>query len=203
MARILMADDHPIFLAGLTRVLQRSNYEVDTATDGQEALDQIRDTSPDLAILDIKMPKLDGLATLKELNARSPNTKVMLLSGFVDPDSVYQAIRMGAKGYILKSDPVDDILQAVQRVLNGEIVLPPEAQEELVSAITIKDDILTHRELEVLKLIANGMPSATVASTLFIALPTVKIHLNHIYKKLGVSSRAAAIHEAMRRGMVD
>jgi two-component system nitrate/nitrite response regulator NarL len=206
--RVLVADDHPLFRDGIARAVQgRPELELLAATaDGRETLDRVIADRPDVAVVDLRMPGLDGLAVLETIRRQELGTRVIVLSAFTDPALVYEALAAGAAGYFSKDAERDAICDAITGAARGETVLDPALQAGVLGQIRTRgiDDgpVLTPREREVLELIAGGLSAPSIAARLHLSTPTVKTHLAHVYEKLGVSDRAAAVAEGMRRGIV-
>jgi two-component system nitrate/nitrite response regulator NarL len=207
--RVVVADDHPLYRDGVVRALTASGQieVVAEAADGREALDEIREQSPDVALLDYKLPDLDGVSVLQAVVRDSLGTRVLLLSAFTDSGLVYEALQIGAAGYLPKEAKREEIVDAVLACARGDLVLPPDLTSGLVSEIrmrrTTDAPALTDREREVLRLIADGKSLPEIAKELYLGVTTVKTHAQHLYEKLGVSDRAAAVAEAMRRRLIE
>lgn len=206
---VVLADDHPMFREGVRRALTLSGRidvlaEADT---GRQALEIIAELRPQVAVVDVRMPDLDGIAVVRAVVRDRLPTRVLLLTAFDDSSLVFQAIQEGAAGYILKDASRAQLVEAVAQAASGGTVIPPELAGGLAGEIRgrLKDDgpLLTERERQVLKLFAEGMSIPSVASKLFLAPSTVKSHAQRLYTKLGVSDRAAAVAEAMRRGLLE
>jgi two-component system, NarL family, nitrate/nitrite response regulator NarL len=207
---VLVADDHPLFREGIERaVKERPELElVGAAADGREALEQIRDLLPRVAVLDLKLPGLDGFQILNAVSRDDIRTRVLFLSASGDPEVVYRAVQGGAAGYFRKEADRDAILDAISAIARGGTVIDPGLQAGVFDQIRMRgtgDDrpILTAREREVLTLMAEGLSGPQIAERLIIAIPTVKTHQARLYEKLGVAERAAAVAEAMRRGLLE
>ncbi len=208
--RVVVADDHPVYRDGITRAVRdRPDLElVGEAGGGREALELIAEEAPDVALLDFRMPDLDGQAVLHALvRDRSP-ARVVFLSANTEPAIVFAALAAGATGYLSKDADRSAICDAVAAASRGETVLSPDLQTGLAGQIRLhaaQGDrvVLSPRELEVLALTAQGRSAPEIASQLFLAPTTVKSHLQNLYEKLGVSDRAAAVAEAMRRGLLE
>jgi two-component system nitrate/nitrite response regulator NarL len=206
---VFVADDHPVFRDGLVRAI-RSRAELEVvgeAGDGREALEQIRTLAPNVALLDVKMPGLDGTQIAHALKRDGLDTRVVLLSAHAPSDLIYRALAMGASAYVSKEATRDEICDTVAAAGRGETRLAPEVQAELVRQIQMRavEDrpALSPREREVLVLIADGLSAPEVAGRLHVSPATVKTHLQTMYEKLGVSDRAAAVARAMRLGMLE
>jgi two-component system nitrate/nitrite response regulator NarL len=204
---VVVADDHPLFLSALKRTVE-SNATLRLlggATDGQGALDMIRRNRPDVAVLDMRMPKLDGREVLRRLSEEHAVTRVLFISEYIGGEIVLQALTAGAAGYLPKSSTPEEICDAIVRISRGESVLPAEIGTELAGTLRDRGHVghhLTPRELSVLELIAEGESANMIAEGLELAVPTVKSHIQNLYAKLGVNDRGAAVAEAMRRGLI-
>lgn len=207
--RVYVADDHPVYREGLVRALRsRPEFEIaGEAGDGQTALREIRELKPDVALLDVKMPGLDGTEVTHALRRDRAATRVVLVSAHAPSELIYRAIALGASAYLPKESSRDDICDAVAAVARGETRLSPEVQAELVRQIQMREvqnrPALSPREREVLALIAEGMSAPDVAAALHLSPSTIKTHLQSLYEKLGVSDRAAAVATAMRQGLLE
>jgi two-component system, NarL family, nitrate/nitrite response regulator NarL len=206
---VLVADDHPVYREGVARAIKgRAEFElVAEAGDGREALDLVRELSPDVAVLDVQMPQLQGNDVLHAIQRDGLPTRVVLLSAHVDSETVYRAVASGAGAYLSKESSRERICDAVAAVARGEVVLSSEVQAGLASEIQIRErderPALTPREHEVLVLTAGGHSAPDIGKQLHLSQSTVKTHLKSLYDKLGVSDRAAAVAEAMRRGLLE
>ncbi|AWI27386.1 response regulator transcription factor [Streptomyces tirandamycinicus] len=207
--RVVVADDHPVFRDGMVRALNSTGYtEVVAAVgDGWAALEAIREHSPDVALLDYRMPSIDGLGVAHAVQRDDLPTRMLILSAFTESSAVYEALREGASGYISKDASRDEIVSAVLSCAKGECVLPPDLVPGLASEVRQRAQsdapVLSEREGQVLRMIAEGQSVPTMAKNLFLAPTTVKTHVQRLYEKLGVSDRGAAVAEAMRRGMLE
>lgn len=207
--RVIVADDHPLYREGVARALTATGQidVVAQAEDGRAALEEIERHRPDVAVLDLKLPGLDGLAVTHALVRDGLPTRVLMLSAFTESGIVYKALETGVAGYLPKEARREEIADAVLACARGENVIPAQLSSGLVSEIRLRAThdapALTERESQVLKLIAAGKSVPTIASELFLGATTVKTHIQHLYEKLGVSDRAAAVAEAMRRGLIE
>jgi two-component system nitrate/nitrite response regulator NarL len=207
--RVVVADDHPLYREGVVRALSSSGQVeiVAEAEDGRKALAKIEEHRPDVALLDYKLPGLDGVAVTHAVVRDGLPTRVLLLSAFTESGVVFKALETGAAGFVPKEARRVQIVDAVLACARGENVLPTELASGLVSEIRLRavDDApaLTERESQILRLIASGRSLPDIAGELFLGVTTVKTHVQHLYEKLGVSDRAAAVAEAMRRGLIE
>jgi two-component system nitrate/nitrite response regulator NarL len=206
---VLVADDHPLFREAVVRAVKdRPEFElIAEAADGTEALERIRELAPDVAVLDVKMPGLDGLQVVNAVRRDELPTRVILLSAFLDGAMAFEAVAAGAAAYVSKEADRARLGDTIAAVGRGETVLGPEIQAGLAAEIRLrgaKDGIpLSDREREVLGHVAAGRSAPEIARELFLSPATVKGHLQGLYEKLGVSDRAAAVAEAMRRGLIE
>ncbi len=211
LTRILVADDHPIVRSGLKTVLdaQPDLQVVAEADDGADAVKQALAVDVHLAILDVSMPKLTGIQAAAEIHKRKPELKLLMLSMYDSEQYLFESLRAGASGYVLKSDADHDIVDACRRTMRGQSFLYPSAIATLVrdyieQARPTDDqfDILTARELQVLKLIAEAHTSKQIAAELVISIKTVERHRQNILDKLGMSDRVELTRYAIRRGLI-
>jgi DNA-binding NarL/FixJ family response regulator len=205
--RVLLADDHRIVREGLRAPLEKAGHEVvGEAGDGHEACKLARTLKADIAVLDLSMPLLNGMDAAREIRSLAPKLKTIMLSMYPDKRYVLQALKVGAKGYVLKSQAADDLLRAIREVARGEVYLSPEVAESVVDAYVNKTDVaadpLTPRERQVMQLIAEGSTTKGVANTLNISFKTAESHRNHIMKKLGIHDVVALMRHAIQEGMV-
>jgi two-component system, NarL family, nitrate/nitrite response regulator NarL len=207
--RVLVADDHPLFREAIVRtVRERPDLElVGEAADGRAALTAIRELRPDVAVIDVKMPELDGLQVVAAVKRDALPTRIVVLSAFLDGAIVFQAVAAGAAAYLSKEADRSEIGDAVAAVARGETVLSREAQAGIAAEVrqrgTQERPLLTPREREVLGHVAAGCGAPEIARLIHLSPATVKGHLQSLYEKLGVSDRAAAVAEAMRRGLLE
>jgi two-component system, NarL family, nitrate/nitrite response regulator NarL len=208
--RVLVADDHPIFREGIVKAVKdRPDLElVGEAGDGRVALEQIRELKPDVAVLDIRMPGLEGTQVLSALKRDGAPTEVLFLSAFMEAELAYTTVAEGARGYLSKEAPRQEICDAIVAVSRGDTALAPEVQAALAQEIRDRERTqgrrqLSPRESQVLKLIAEGHSAPEIARQIHLSPTTVKTHLGTLYEKLGVSDRAAAVAEGMRRGLLE
>jgi two-component system nitrate/nitrite response regulator NarL len=207
--RVVVADDHPFFRDGVARGLAQSGQVevVAEAATGREAIEAIRRERPDVALVDYEMPDLDGVAVVHAVARDALPTRVLLLSAHTDGAIVFAALQEGAAGYLPKDARRAEIVDAVLGVARGETVVPAALAGRLAGEIRSRGradaPALSERERQVLEAYARGLSGPQVAAELFIEVSTVKTHTQRLYEKLGVSDRAAAVAEAMRRGLLE
>ena len=211
VTRILVADDHPVVRSGLKTVLdaQPDLEVVAEAADGAEAVAKALREDVDLAVLDVAMPKLTGIQAAAELHQRKPELKLLMLSMYDSEQYLFASLKAGASGYVLKSDADHDLVEACRRTMRGQSFLYPSAVTSIVRDYLERDrapgeefEILTPRELQVLKLIAEAHTSKEIAAELVISVKTVERHRQNILDKLGMSDRVELTRYAIRRGLI-
>ncbi len=209
--RVTIADDHSLVRQGLRRYLETAE-DIDVvgeAANGVEAVKLVEEEMPDIALLDIRMPEMDGLQAARTIVERQPEVGVVILTAYDDRHFVVEAVRAGARGYVLKSRDAEHLIQAVRLVADGNMVIDPDLVMVLAEELSDnhpkerKRDVLTARELEVLQLLAFGHTNRDIGEKLYISPDTVKTHLEHIFEKLGASDRTAAVAEALRRRLIE
>ncbi|GAA2710220.1 DNA-binding response regulator [Actinoplanes palleronii] len=203
--RMLIADDHPIVRDGLSSMFASApGFEVlGQAADGAEAVRMAQALTPDVILMDLRMPVMDGLTAISELARLGVAARVLVLTTYDNDSHVLPAIEAGATGYLLKDAPREELLRGARAAAKGETVLSPAVATRLFNRVrTPPPQLLSQREIEVLELVAAGNTNREVASRLFITEATVKSHLLNIYAKLGVSDRAAAVAEAFNRRLL-
>ena len=211
MIRVLIADDHAVVREGLRAflALQDDVEVVAEAADGEEAVSAVERLTPDVALVDLVMPRVDGIEAIRRMRALKPETRVIVLTSFVDEDKMLPAVRAGASGYLLKDVQPQELVGAIRTVHGGGTLLHPAVVEELVREVS-RDDArrpadnpLTEREREVLALIARGRANKAIAFELGVAEKTVKTHVSNILAKLNLTDRTQAALYAVREGLVD
>ena len=208
---ILIVDDHTLFRTGVRRMLEAEEdmHVVGEAATGREALEQARQLVPDVILMDIKMPDLDGVAAARTLHREMPHVGIIFVTMFEDDEFIFQGLQAGGRGYILKDAGPETMLRAIRAVAHGESLLGSTVAEKVMrqfSALPGKQthlfDDLTPREIEVLKLVAEGKSNKEIAQALTISEKTVKNHINNIFSKLHVNDRSQAMLYAIRKGLV-
>jgi DNA-binding NarL/FixJ family response regulator len=203
--RVLICDDHPVVRAGLKDMLsgEEDLEVVGEAADGEEAVRLSRRLRPDVALMDLRMPKLDGAAATGEIRAQAPETHVLVLTTYDSDADILRAVGAGATGYLLKDAPREELFRGVRAAARGEPVLAPVATNLLMDrAREPAEEPLSAREVEVLALVARGLSNGDVARELHLSQATVKTHLARIYGKLGVDDRTAAVTAALERSIL-
>lgn len=207
--RVVVGDDHPVYRDGVVRALESSGRAdvVAAVGDGAAALDAIREHDPDVALLDYNMPGIDGIAIAHAVVRDKLRARVLLISATTEGSVVYRAIQDGAAGYLSKEADRDEIVAGVMACARGESVLPPELVTTLAAQVRARANsdapILSDREQQILRLIADGKTVPDMAKELFLAPTTVKTHTRRMYEKLGVSDRGAAVAYAMRNHLLE
>ncbi len=206
--RVLVVDDHAVVREGLRSFLdlQDGIAVAGEAADGAEAVDLAQSLSPDVVLMDLVMPRLDGLSAMRRLRAAAPATRVIVLTSFLDEDKLMPALRAGAAGYLLKNAAPQEVARAVRAAHAGEALLDPVVTARLVESLADHDEpieTLTPREREVLELIGRGYSNKRIARALEVSEKTVKTHVGHVLAKLGVSDRTQAAVVAVRAGLVE
>jgi two-component system NarL family response regulator len=199
---VLIADDHSVVREGLASLIGRKPdmTVVGEASNGREAVDLWKHYRPDVTLLDLRMPQLDGVSTIKEIRAGDESARIIVLTTFDGDEDIYRAIQAGAKGYLLKDAPREALMDSIRRVHAGETCVPVHLAAKLAERVS--GETLSAREIEVLKLIAQGKSNKEIGSTLFISEGTVKSHVKAIFAKMNVISRTEAVANATRRGLI-
>ena len=200
--RVLVADDHPVVRHGIIANVarQRDITVVAEAGDGVEALALVKEHLPDVVLLDLRMPRMDGLDVLAEVNMSKLPCKVIIMTTFDSEEDVQRAVKAGARGYLLKDSSQEEILDAIRRVSLGETYLPARIVQKVAEGM--RKPGLSPREIEVLQCVAAGKSNKEIGVQLYIAEGTVKTHVKSVLEKLGVMGRTAAVREAVHRGLV-
>jgi DNA-binding NarL/FixJ family response regulator len=202
--RVIIADDHGLMVEGTKQALQKAGgFEVvGEATNGAQVLPLVRRLQPDLVLLDLRMPQMDGLTCLTKIRKEFPKVKVAILSVSQDPEVIQTVLKRGANAYIVKTVDPDDLPAALRQAVEGTVFTTVGVSEE-PGERAAKDAGLTDRELVIVRAVARGLSNDAIAKELWVAEQTVKFHLTNIYRKLGVSNRTEAARYAFERGLLD
>jgi two-component system, NarL family, response regulator len=200
--RILIADDHPVVREGLAAMIKRRTdmTVVAEANHGQEAVALFHQHQPDVVLMDLRMPEMDGVEAILTIREQTPEARVIVLTTYDTDEDIYRALRAGAKAYLLKDTPREELLDTIRAVSAGRTRVPSDVAAKLVERVS--SETLTAREVDVLRLIVAGHSNREIATRLYISEGTVKTHVNHILMKLGVSDRTQAVTTALKRGLV-
>jgi two-component system NarL family response regulator len=199
---VLIADDHSVLRQGLVSLIgfEADMMVVAEAGNGREAIDLWRQHRPDVTMLDLRMPELDGVGVIKQIRAEDENTRIVVLTTYDGDEDIYRAIQAGAKGYLLKDVPREALIDCIRRVHAGGTCLPVHLANKL--AERVRSESVSEREIDVLKLMAQGKSNKEIGSTLFVSAGTVKSHVKSIFAKLNVNSRAEAVANAAHRALI-
>jgi two-component system NarL family response regulator len=200
--RVLIADDHPLVRRGLAAIINMEDdaIVVGEAGNGEEAVEQWRRLRPDVTLMDLRMPKVEGVQAIRRIRAEDPAAGIIVLTTFDHDEDIYAGLRAGAKAYLLKDVQPEELFRCIRAVHAGEAYLQPRVAAKL--AQRVQEDPLTEREVQILKLLAQGKSNRAIGQALFITESTVKSHLKSLFVKLDVTSRAEAIALAARRGLI-
>lgn len=203
--RILITDDHPVVREGLVGMLagQDDFVVVGMASDGKTAIEKFQELSPDVVLMDLRMPSLDGVGAIEAIREKDPSANIIVLTTYDSDADIVRAIEAGATGYLLKDAPREELFRAIRAASSGESVLAPTVASRLMTRMRAPDDEnLSTREIEVLELVAEGNSNKEVGKVLHISTATVKTHLIHIYSKLRVTDRTSAVTTAIEKGII-
>jgi len=200
--RVLCVDDHPLLHEGVATVIrnQPDMQLVAEATNGQEAIQRFREHTPDITLMDLRLPDMSGIDAMIAIRSESPDARVIILTTFAGDVEIQRSLEAGARAYLLKSMPPRELVDVIRQVYAGKKRIPPEIAAHLAEHYS--DEALTAREIEVLQQIAAGNRNRDIAEKLFIAEETVKVHIKHIMEKLGASDRTQAVAIGVRRGII-
>ena len=200
--RILSVDDHPLLREGISAMIksQRDMELVAEASTGREGLERFRQHRPDITLMDLRLPDMNGVDAMAAIRTEFPDARIIVLTTFEGDVEIQRALEAGARGYLLKSMPPRDLLEGIRQVHAGKKRIPPEIVAHLAEHLS--DESLTSREVEVLRQVAGGNRNRDIAERLFISEETVKVHVKHVMEKLGASDRTEAVAIAIRRGII-
>jgi len=207
LIKVLIADDHAVLRHGLRLILQETPdlRVVGEAADGETAVTLIQELQPDVVLMDLNMPGLNGVEATHRIRSSQPHVHVVVLTISKKDKDLIEAVKAGAKGYLIKSAQSSEVIEAIRRVAAGEAILPPALMARVLDELTNPTptpEILTGREQEIIKLVAQGLGNKSIARTLYISENTVKTHMRHILEKLNLSNRAEAAAYAVHTGLV-
>ncbi|MFB7636428.1 response regulator [Streptomyces sp. NPDC056149] len=215
-ARVVVADDQTVVREGIVMLLGLlpGIEVVGSAADGNEAVRMVAELAPDIVLMDLRMPRCDGVEATRRIRKEHAGTQVVVLTTYADDDSLFPALQAGARGYLTKDADGDEIVRAIDDVLSGEAGLSPKIQRRLLERLAepVRNrpeppdeppDGLTAREVDVLRLVAAGQSNPEIARTLHVSMATVKTHINNLFAKAGLRDRAQAIHYAYRHGLAE
>jgi DNA-binding NarL/FixJ family response regulator len=208
--RVMVADDHPVVREGLTTMLAReSDIEVlGEAQNGREAIEKARELQPDIVLMDLRMPEVDGIEAIRRIKAENPKVKFIILTTYDNDEYIFKGIEAGARAYLLKDAPRSELFKAIKAVNRGESLIEPAIAGKVLDRLAELSrqaqpaESLSERELEVLALIAQGASNKSIAANLQIGESTVKTHIQGIFNKLGVNDRTEAVTQAIKKGLV-
>lgn len=203
--RLLIVDDHPVVRSGLQGMLSsQPDFEVaGEAQDGSEGVALVGKLRPDVVLMDLRMPEMDGVAAIDRIKTEHPETQVLVLTTYESDADILRAIEKGASGYLLKDAPREDLYAAIRAVSQGKSPLAPAVAARLMGRLRgSADKALSNREIEVLELVARGTSNKQIGKELWISETTVKTHMLHVFEKLGVTDRTAAVTVALKRGII-
>ncbi len=201
--RVLIADDHAIFRQGLATIISRDPdmVVIAQAENGQQAIDLFREHQPDVTLMDLRMPEVEGVEAITAIRAEFKPARIIVLTTYDSDEDIYRGLQAGAKGYLLKETEPDELLNAIRAIHRGQQYIPPDVGAKLVQRLS--NPVLSERELAVLRAMAQGMSNAEIAAALSIGEGTVKSHVNRILSKLDVNDRTQAVIVAVKRGIVN
>ncbi|MCK5213201.1 MAG: response regulator transcription factor [Dehalococcoidia bacterium] len=208
--KILIADDHPVVREGLSTMLERQeDMEVlGAATDGAAAVQMCEQLRPDVVLMDLRMPELDGVQAMRQIAEHQPSIRFIVLTTYDNDDYIFKGIEAGARAYLLKDSPREELFKAIRAVYKGESLIQPSIASKVLDRFATLSrqsqppELLSEREMEVLRLMATGAANKTIAAQLFISESTVKTHVQSIFQKLNVNDRTEAVTNALQRGII-
>jgi len=208
--RVLIVDDHPVVREGLAAMLDRQDgmTVVGEAADGAAAVQKAMDTAPDVILMDLRMPVMDGVEAMRQIGERAPATRFIVLTTYDNDEYIFKGIEAGARAYLLKDSPREELFRAIRAVHRGESLIQPSIASKVLDRFATLSrqaqppELLSEREMEVLKLMATGAANKTIAAELCISESTVKTHVQSIFQKLGVNDRTEAVTHALQKGII-
>jgi len=208
--KILIVDDHPVVREGIGAMLKREpDFRIiGEASNGNEALEKARELSPDVILMDLRMPEVDGVEAIKRIKTEKPDIKFIILTTYSDDEYIFKGIAAGARAYLLKDAPRDELFKAIRAVSRGESLIQPVVASRLLDKLaelsnkTSSVEMLSEREIEVLNLMAKGASNKDIADQLSITQSTVKTHITSIFQKLDVTTRTEAVTTALKKGII-
>jgi DNA-binding NarL/FixJ family response regulator len=208
--KILIADDHPVVREGLSAMLNKEEdiRVVGEAENGTEAINKARALQPDVVLMDLRMPEVDGVEAMRQIRAKNPEMKFIVLTTYDNDEYIFKGIEAGARAYLIKDAPREELFKAIRAVYKGESLIEPAVAGKVLDRFAELSreaqcpDVISERELEVLNLMAKGAANKLIAATLNIGESTVKTHIQSIFQKLGVSDRTEAVTEALQKGII-
>lgn len=208
--KILIADDHPVVREGLFAMLSREPdfNVVGEAKDGGDAVNKTNELNPDVVLMDLRMPEMDGVEAMRQIKAVRPDVKFIILTTFSDDEYIFSGIEAGARAYLLKDAPREELFKAIRAVYRGESLIQPVVASKLLDRFTElsrrapSGEELSGREVEILQLMAKGAANKEISAQLSISQSTVKTHISSIFQKLGVNDRTEAVTQALRKGII-
>jgi len=208
--RILIVDDHPVVREGIGSMLKKeADFKmVGEASNGLEAIEKARELSPDVVLMDLRMPEMDGVEAISRIKAEKPEVKFIILTTYSDDEYIFKGIAAGARAYLLKDAPRDELFKAIRMVSRGESLIQPVVASRVLDKLaelsrkTPAADTLSDREIEVLRLMAGGQSNKDIADHLSITQSTVKTHITSIFQKLNVTTRTEAVTNALKKGII-
>ncbi len=208
--RVLIADDHPVVREGLSAMLDRQDdmEVVGEAIDGADAVKRTRETRPDIVLMDLQMPVMDGVEAMKRIAEQQPSVRFIVLTTYDNDERIFKGIEAGARAYLLKDSPREELFKAIRAVHKGDSLIQPSVASKVLDRFAVLSrqsqgpELLSERELEVLRLVATGASNRSIAAQLYISESTVKTHVQSIFQKLGVNDRTEAVTHALQKGII-